>query len=87
MNGKGESGKYVRAAQHDEGYFTKVKEPDLPYYLSIAGRRDGFMPFPRSLVQSEIEPCPGFELWSPISFPMTSTVMLRIESLNLELID
>ena len=24
----------------------QVKEPSLPYYLSIAGRRTGFIPFP-----------------------------------------
>ena len=31
-----------------------AKEPILPYYLPIARKNvDGFMPFPRALVQSE----------------------------------
>ena len=36
-------------------YLTKVEEPSLPYYLSIAGERIiGFIPFPRVLVLCEI---------------------------------
>ena len=42
--------------------------------------RDGFMLFPRALVQSECKQThPGFELGSMISFPMIITIMLRIK--------
>ena len=35
---------------------TKVEETSLPYYLTIAGRRIiGFIPFPRVLVQCEMQ--------------------------------
>ena len=35
---------------------TKTGEPSLPYYLSLAeGKRDGFISFPRALVQSEAD--------------------------------
>ena len=43
--------------------FTKVKEQNLPYYLTRAGERtDGFMHFSKALVQL----CSKFELGSPI---------------------
>ena len=36
--------------------FSKAEEPSLPYYLPIAGGRImGFMPFPRVLVQCEMQ--------------------------------
>ena len=36
------------------GYFAEAKEPNLLYYLPIAGERtDGFMPFPKILMWSE----------------------------------
>ena len=35
------------------------------------------MPFPKALVQSEIEPYSGFELGSPFLFPMIVTVPLK----------
>ena len=38
------------------GCQTKVKEPSLPYYLSIAGGRViGFIPFPKVLVLCEMQ--------------------------------
>ena len=47
----------------------------LPNYLSIAGRRVGFIPFPRVLALREMQlPHPGFELWATSPFPMTLTI-------------
>ena len=38
------------------GCLTKAKEPSLPYYLPLAGRRIiRFIPFPRVLVQCEMQ--------------------------------
>ena len=35
-------------------WLTKAEEPSLPYYLPIAGRIIGFIPFPRVLVLCEM---------------------------------
>ena len=41
------------------GYLTKAEEHNLPYYLLIAGeRKDGFIPFTRTLVLSA-----SFRIW------------------------
>ena len=58
------------------GCLTKPKKPNMLNYLPIAGgRRDRFMPFPRTLVQSEMQiALCGFELGSPIPFIMTVTI-------------
>ena len=40
--------------------------------------RDGFMIFPRVVGRRELQPHPGFELWSPISFPTMTTVTLSV---------
>ena len=59
------------------GCHTKVKEPNLPYYLLIGwGSTDGIMPFPRALAQSEMQT--GFELTSPIPFPTMITITLSV---------
>ena len=62
------------------GCHTKVKESSLLYYLSIAGERIvGFMPFPRVLVQWEMQThLSGFELGSLCPFPMTITITPQI---------
>ena len=58
------------------GCLTWVEELSLPYYLAIARKRtDGFMPFPRALVQSEMHQShPGFELGLPRPFPLRMTL-------------
>ena len=35
--------------------YTQAKEPSLPYYLPIAERMIGFIPFPRALVPCEMQ--------------------------------
>ena len=55
-----------------------VKEPSMPCYLSIAGGRVGFIPFPRILALREMQlPRPGFELGVTSPFPMTLTISPR----------
>ena len=39
--------------------FTEAKVPNLLYYLPIAKRTDGFMPFPKALMQNETQPVNG----------------------------
>ena len=48
-------------------YLTKPKEPSLSYYLPIAtkGRRDGFMPFWRALVQNETQTATS-RIWTQV---------------------
>ena len=56
----------------------KGMNPSLPYYLSIAGGRVGFIPFPRVLALSEMQlPRPGFELGTTSPFPITLTITPR----------
>ena len=43
---------YVTSAT---GCCTKAKEPSLSYYLLIAGRRNGFLPFSKALVERETQ--------------------------------
>ena len=52
------------------GCLTKAKEPCLPNYLLTFERRtDGFVPFPKALLQSEtLSVSSGFELKLPILF-------------------
>ena len=52
----------------------RVKELNLSNYFPITGKKDGFMPFPRALVESEMRA--GFELRSLILFPAIITIML-----------
>ena len=60
------------------GCLTRAKEPSLPYYLHIAGETiSRFIPFPRVLELSEINPRPGFELLSTCPFPRTITIIAR----------
>ena len=60
-------------------YLTKAKGPCLPYYLPIAEERiNGFMPFSRALVQSEMQPHPEFELGSLVPFPMMTKTTLNM---------
>ena len=48
------------------------------YYLSIAGGRVGFIPFPRVLALSEMQLSrPGFELGVTSPFPKTLTITPR----------
>ena len=57
----------------------KAQELNLPYYQPITrGRKDGFMPFTRTLVQSEMQSVLSWiELRLPISFLTAITIMLR----------
>ena len=45
---------------------TKAKEPSLPYYFSITGRRDGFMTFLRTLVWSVTQTASS-RIWTQVS--------------------
>ena len=46
---------------------TKAKEPNLPYYWPIAGRRIiGFIPFQRVLVLCEMQPVSS-RIWTPVA--------------------
>ena len=48
-------------------FYTKVKEPSLPYYSPIAGGRiDAFISFPRILTGCEMQTYP-FRIWVIIS--------------------
>ena len=48
----------------ESGYHTKIKEPNLPYYLPIAGGRIvGFIPFLRVLALRE-KPTASFRIWT-----------------------
>ena len=62
------------------GYPTKAKEPCLPYYLPMTGRRrDGFIPFSRAFVQSEMQTASfRFELSLPIPFPTLVDLHIHI---------
>ena len=60
---------------------TKAEEPSLSYYLAIAGGRIiGFIPFPRVLVQCEMQSVSS-RIWirivSPCSFPTAITTTPR----------
>ena len=49
--------------------FTKAEEVSLPYYLSIAGGRIiGFIPFPRVLVQYEMQSVQDLNSCRPVQF-------------------
>ena len=58
---------------------TKFREPSLPNFLLIAGRRIvGFISFPRILALCEMQTASlRFELESPRRFPMTLTITQR----------
>ena len=47
-------------------YRAMVKECCLPYYLSPVERRDGFMPFSRALVQSEMQTA-SYRVWTLVA--------------------
>ena len=58
----------------------QAKEPSLSYYSLIAGwKRHGFISFPRTLVQSEMQtPDPGFKLGLSTPFPMMIYIYIYI---------
>ena len=61
----------------ETGYHTKVKEFSLSYYLPIVGKSIvGCKTFPGLLALSEVQTCPGFELWSRV-FSQTITISAR----------
>ena len=62
------------------GCYANVKEPIMPYYLHIAGRRIiGFIPFLKGRVLALCkQPRLGFELELPCPFFMAVTITTRV---------
>ena len=62
---------------------TKAEEPNLSYYLPIAGGRIiGFLPFPKGISAMWNAISPGFELVSPCPIPATITITPRAPPLD-----
>ena len=62
-------------------YYTKVIEPNLSYFLTIAKERwVGFILFPRALEQSEMQTTSS-KIWTLLSFPFLTTVTITLRAL------